>query len=66
MATADTYVRARIGTATKERAADALEDMVHPAPLHVVKRAYGCARRIRARRSSCESGSPGPDVGTSR
>jgi DNA-damage-inducible protein J len=27
MATADTYVRARIDTATKERAADALEDM---------------------------------------
>lgn len=27
MATADTYVRARIDTATKERAAEALEDM---------------------------------------
>ncbi len=27
MATADTYVRARIGTKTKERAADALEAM---------------------------------------
>lgn len=27
MATADTYVRARIDTATKERAADALESM---------------------------------------
>ena len=30
MSTADTYVRARIDTATKERAADALEAMGYP------------------------------------